>query len=169
MTEKTRVPDELVARLLLGELPADEAARVRAALEASPDGLARLEALEASNAEILRALPPPHVAAEVHHRLRERGLEPRRRRWVVPTLVAVAVALVVALLPGDRRNDDLVRLKGLAPALRPVPYVESPHPSPLSASRGFFGSRPFSRVNALLEGNTAADSGVKAPDDGHGH
>jgi uracil-DNA glycosylase len=25
------------------------------------------------------------------------------------------------------------------------------HPSPLSASRGFFGSRPFSRVNALLE------------------
>ena len=41
--------------------------------------------------------------------------------------------------------------QGLAPALRPVPYVESPHPSPLSASRGFFGSRPFSRVNALLE------------------
>ncbi len=32
-----------------------------------------------------------------------------------------------------------------------VPWVESAHPSPLSASRGFFGSRPFSRVNALLE------------------
>ncbi|MCB0924454.1 MAG: uracil-DNA glycosylase [Mycobacterium sp.] len=29
--------------------------------------------------------------------------------------------------------------------------IESPHPSPLSASRGFFGSRPFSRANALLE------------------
>lgn len=29
--------------------------------------------------------------------------------------------------------------------------VESPHPSPLSAFRGFFGSRPFSRVNAFLE------------------
>ncbi len=28
--------------------------------------------------------------------------------------------------------------------------IESPHPSPLSASRGFFGSRPFSRVNELL-------------------
>ncbi|WP_056988997.1 uracil-DNA glycosylase [Lacticaseibacillus camelliae] len=28
--------------------------------------------------------------------------------------------------------------------------VESPHPSPLSAYRGFFGSRPFSRTNALL-------------------
>ena len=28
--------------------------------------------------------------------------------------------------------------------------VESPHPSPLSAHRGFFGSRPFSRVNDFL-------------------
>ncbi|OBK19002.1 uracil-DNA glycosylase [Mycobacterium asiaticum] len=28
--------------------------------------------------------------------------------------------------------------------------IESPHPSPLSASRGFFGSRPFSRANQLL-------------------
>jgi uracil-DNA glycosylase len=28
--------------------------------------------------------------------------------------------------------------------------IESPHPSPLSAHRGFFGSRPFSRINDLL-------------------
>jgi uracil-DNA glycosylase len=35
--------------------------------------------------------------------------------------------------------------------LGPVPWVESAHPSPLSAHRGFFGSRPFSRVNRLLE------------------
>ena len=28
--------------------------------------------------------------------------------------------------------------------------IESPHPSPLSASRGFFGSRPFSRANEML-------------------
>jgi uracil-DNA glycosylase len=28
--------------------------------------------------------------------------------------------------------------------------VQSPHPSPLSARRGFFGSRPFSRINAAL-------------------
>ncbi len=31
-----------------------------------------------------------------------------------------------------------------------VPRIESPHPSPLSASRGFFGSRPFSRANEAL-------------------
>jgi uracil-DNA glycosylase len=28
--------------------------------------------------------------------------------------------------------------------------IESPHPSPLSAHRGFFGSRPFSRANEAL-------------------
>jgi uracil-DNA glycosylase len=41
--------------------------------------------------------------------------------------------------------------QSLKPMLGPVPWVESVHPSPLSASRGFFGSRPFSRVNRLLE------------------
>jgi uracil-DNA glycosylase len=40
--------------------------------------------------------------------------------------------------------------QGLKPMLGSVPWVESAHPSPLSASRGFFGSRPFSRVNQLL-------------------
>src|SRR5690606_37246122 len=40
--------------------------------------------------------------------------------------------------------------QALAPMLGEVPYVASAHPSPLSASRGFFGSRPFSRANALL-------------------
>jgi len=41
--------------------------------------------------------------------------------------------------------------RSLEPLLGPVPHVGSAHPSPLSASRGFFGSRPFSRVNRLLE------------------
>jgi uracil-DNA glycosylase len=41
--------------------------------------------------------------------------------------------------------------QSLKPLLAPVPWVESVHPSPLSAHRGFFGSRPFSRVDRLLE------------------
>lgn len=41
--------------------------------------------------------------------------------------------------------------QSLKPMLGPTPWVESAHPSPLSASRGFFGSRPFSRVDRLLE------------------
>jgi uracil-DNA glycosylase len=40
--------------------------------------------------------------------------------------------------------------QSLKPMLGDVPWVESAHPSPLSASRGFFGSRPFSRVNRML-------------------
>ncbi|MFB9708204.1 uracil-DNA glycosylase [Streptosporangium sandarakinum] len=51
---------------------------------------------------------------------------------------------LVAILWGrDARN--------LRPMLQPYPAVESAHPSPLSARNGFFGSRPFSRANHLLE------------------
>ncbi|KNC20401.1 uracil-DNA glycosylase [Arthrobacter sp. RIT-PI-e] len=50
---------------------------------------------------------------------------------------------LVAVLWGK----DAQRLK---PLLGSVPTVESVHPSPLSAARGFFGSRPFSRANQLL-------------------
>jgi uracil-DNA glycosylase len=55
------------------------------------------------------------------------------------------------------RPDPLVAIlwgrdaQTLKPILDDVPVIESAHPSPLSASRGFFGSRPFSRANALLE------------------
>jgi uracil-DNA glycosylase len=40
--------------------------------------------------------------------------------------------------------------QSLRPLLGDVPVIATAHPSPLSASRGFFGSRPFSRSNALL-------------------
>lgn len=43
--------------------------------------------------------------------------------------------------------------KAKAAANSPYPrlVIQSPHPSPLSSYRGFFGSRPFSRINAFLE------------------
>ncbi|QIK65191.1 uracil-DNA glycosylase [Nocardioides sp. HDW12B] len=47
---------------------------------------------------------------------------------------------------------DARRLKA---SLGAVPAVESVHPSPLSARNGFFGSRPFSQVDALLEAQGA--------------
>lgn len=49
--------------------------------------------------------------------------------------------------------------QSLKPSLGNVPWVESVHPSPLSAHRGFFGSKPFSRVNRLLveRGGTPVD------------
>jgi uracil-DNA glycosylase len=56
--------------------------------------------------------------------------------------------------------------QSLRPALGSVPCVESVHPSPLSAHRGFFGSRPFSRVDALLreQGGTPVDWSALAAD-----
>ncbi|UVI35468.1 uracil-DNA glycosylase [Brevibacterium spongiae] len=54
---------------------------------------------------------------------------------------------LVAILWGrDARNLAPLLTSGTAE----VAIIESPHPSPLSASRGFFGSRPFSRTNELL-------------------
>ncbi len=43
--------------------------------------------------------------------------------------------------------------QALAPRLRAggAEVLTAPHPSPLSAHRGFLGSRPFTRTNALLE------------------
>ncbi len=41
--------------------------------------------------------------------------------------------------------------QSLVPMLGDVPYLASAHPSPLSARSGFFGSRPFSRANVLLQ------------------
>ncbi|HWK92118.1 MAG TPA: uracil-DNA glycosylase [Luteimicrobium sp.] len=40
--------------------------------------------------------------------------------------------------------------QSLRPRLGDIPVVATAHPSPLSAYRGFFGSKPFSRVNELL-------------------
>ncbi len=62
----------------------------------------------------------------------------------IRALVARDAEPMVAILWGrDARN--------LAPLLEDVPTIESAHPSPMSADRGFFGSRPFSRANDLLE------------------
>ncbi|MWV59515.1 uracil-DNA glycosylase [Rathayibacter sp. VKM Ac-2754] len=60
----------------------------------------------------------------------------------IRTLAARDQPLVAILWGRDAAN--------LRPLLGDAGIVESAHPSPLSASRGFFGSRPFSRANALL-------------------
>lgn len=72
----------------------------------------------------------------------------RGRGWeevtdhAIRTLVARGTPLVAILWGRDAQ--------GLKPLLGGTPTIESAHPSPLSASRGFFGSKPFSRANALL-------------------
>lgn len=72
----------------------------------------------------------------------------RRKGWeavtdrAIEALVAREKPLVAVLWGKDAQK--------LKPLLGSTPTVESVHPSPLSASRGFFGSKPFSRVNELL-------------------
>lgn len=78
----------------------------------------------------------------------------RGRGWEAVTEAAIrALAarggpLVAVLWGRDAR--------ALAPLLPGVPLVESAHPSPMSAANGFFGSRPFSRVDAALREQGAA-------------
>lgn len=72
----------------------------------------------------------------------------RGRGWeqvtdcAIDALVRREAPLVAILWGRDAQN--------LRPRLGQTPVIESAHPSPLSARRGFFGSRPFSRTNELL-------------------
>jgi uracil-DNA glycosylase len=60
----------------------------------------------------------------------------------IRALVARRTPLVAILWGRDAQS--------LVPLLGDAPRIESVHPSPMSADRGFFGSRPFSRANAAL-------------------
>ncbi|MFZ2261718.1 uracil-DNA glycosylase [Luteococcus japonicus] len=57
--------------------------------------------------------------------------------------------------------------QSLRPMLGQVPMIASPHPSPLSARSGFFGSRPFSRANQLLAEQGAGPIDWRLPDPAH--
>ena len=77
------------------------------------------------------------------------------RGWDAITDAAVAAVArqgrpSVFILWGSHAQKKAARvpeLDGQGPHL----VLRSPHPSPLSAHRGFFGSRPFSQANAFLE------------------
>ena len=73
----------------------------------------------------------------------------RGRGWEEVTSCAISALAArggpcVAILWGSAAQT-------LKPLLGPVPWVESAHPSPLSAHRGFLGSAPFSRVDRMLQ------------------
>jgi uracil-DNA glycosylase len=67
--------------------------------------------------------------------------------------------VVAALVARDRPLVAVLwgrQAQSVQPRLQGTPAITAPHPSPLSAHRGFFGSRPFSRTNALLAEQGAA-------------
>ena len=73
----------------------------------------------------------------------------------IRALAARGLPLVAILWGRDART--------LAPSLDGVARIESAHPSPYSAAAGFFGSRPFSRANELLERQGAEPVDWKLP------
>jgi uracil-DNA glycosylase len=85
----------------------------------------------------------------------------RGRGWeeiteqAITALAARGGPLVAILWGRDARS--------LTPLLGGTPIIESAHPSPNSADRGFFGSRPFSRASRLLEEQGAGPVDWKLP------
>ena len=73
----------------------------------------------------------------------------------------------------NRRNEPIVFILWGAAAQKKSTLIDAekhfiltaPHPSPLSSYRGFFGSKPFSRTNALLEGSGQAPINWQLPAD----
>ncbi|GMM91975.1 uracil-DNA glycosylase [Qipengyuania sp. MTN3-11] len=75
------------------------------------------------------------------------------RGWDAVTDACVAAVAAreepsVFILWGSHAQGKAKRIEGLREGRHCV--IASPHPSPLSAHRGFFGSRPFSRANEFL-------------------
>ncbi|MGS0686623.1 uracil-DNA glycosylase [Nakamurella sp. GG22] len=81
---------------------------------------------------------------------RGKGWEPVTET-AIRALVARGGPLVAVLWGKDAQT--------LRPLLDGTPVIASAHPSPMSADRGFFGSRPFSRANTMLieQGGTPVD------------
>ncbi|KAB7791414.1 uracil-DNA glycosylase [Bifidobacterium leontopitheci] len=71
-------------------------------------------------------------------------------------ITEAAIRALNARTDGQGRPKPLVAIlwgrnaQTLEPLLTNAAIIKSPHPSPLSASRGFFGSHPFSRANEAL-------------------
>ncbi|MGN6500198.1 MAG: uracil-DNA glycosylase [Tsuneonella sp.] len=79
------------------------------------------------------------------------------RGWEAMTDACVAAVAdrpepSVFMLWGSHAQAKAARIPALQGNTRHL-VLSSPHPSPLSAYRGFFGSRPFSRANAFLTAN----------------
>jgi anti-sigma factor RsiW len=132
------IPDVILERYRLGELPAEQAAHVEQRLQADQALRRRLGELELSDQEIRRRYPPEWLADRIRERLRpDHRATPRPRlawlrRWPLPAALATAAVVLLVLAPrtfgppptGSRvtpsatpASPDRVRIKGLKPSL----------------------------------------------------
>ncbi len=121
MSPKRFVPDFLLEKLALGELPPEKEAEILRDLEAEPGGMDRLNHLRTSDREILATHPPEKISAEINRRLaltrsKTRTRPARSRAWVLaPALAAAAAILFLVILPlerGPEVNLQTTRVKG---------------------------------------------------------
>jgi hypothetical protein len=127
------VPDLVLERYRLGELPPAETRALGRRLDREPDLAARLEALERSDEEIRRRYPPSSLAEQIRRRLwavaeaaDRRARRPRAwlLRWPLPAALAVAATLVLVLTPRLWRPPSPGPVAGAPPA-RSAPALGS--------------------------------------------
>lgn len=99
------------------------------------------------------------------------GQPASHRGWGWERVTDAAIRALAARRGPDGSRAPLVAIlwgaqaQSLAPVLAGSPVIASPHPSPLSAHRGFFGSRPFSRANEALTAMGVAPIDWRIPAD----
>lgn len=110
------LPDYLLERLALGELPPEAARAAQERLAREEGGAQRLGRLRASDAAMLAQHPPQEVASEIARRQRAVVVQPRPRRllWLAAPAGALAAALLLLLA---RPAPEVTSVKGDAALL----------------------------------------------------
>jgi len=122
MSALSPLPDVLLERFRLGELPPREADRIADRIRADPTLHNRLDALDRSEKELRGSGALDAIAAGVRGRLDagRHTAAPRRSAsyWIVPVLAAATIAIaILTRMPSAPRRDADDRIKGLRPAL----------------------------------------------------
>lgn len=125
----TSVPDIVLERYLLSELPEPQMAEISRRLDENEDLRARLETLRRSNGDILERYRPQLIGRRIESKLDGRKLARSSRkvlyhRWPMTAALAAAAVLLLVMLPVslwlDRGSEDTSateRVKGLEPRL----------------------------------------------------
>ncbi|MCK5689084.1 ActD-like protein [Myxococcota bacterium] len=121
---KEKISELMIERFVLGELPEAQARKVRAELEATDEGLARLAEIEKSNTEILEQYPVQKVTKEVQRRKAEadfRDLKAaakpplfRFALYAAPVFSALLIFVVINMDEGGivQSPQEVIYLKG---------------------------------------------------------
>lgn len=130
MTAGTRrIPEYVLEQYVLGDLPEAQMAELASRIDTDPDLAARLDAVRASNEQILRSYPPVWFAAEVAKRscvVPARAYRPRAWRRAPLLALVPVISTVIALfilrapddVSGPRQglgDPDITRIKGMEP------------------------------------------------------